>query len=169
MNVHLRTATEADATAVATILIRTRAEFMPYAPAVHSEAEIREWVRTQLIPCGGVVVAVQAEAVLGVTAMANADSGSWINQMAVTPECVGRGIGSMLLAWALEHLTSPVRLYTFQANAGARRFYERHGFVVVELTDGLGNEERCPDVLYEHRPSAEAGGSHFLRTRGQLP
>jgi len=57
-NVHLRAATEADAQAAATILIRTRAEFMPYAPAVHSEAEIRDWVRAKLIPGGGVVVAV---------------------------------------------------------------------------------------------------------------
>ena len=56
-------------------------------------------------------------------------------------------------------------VYTFQANAGARRFYERHGFVPVEFTDGQANEERCPDVLYElqdirtdERGSNDAGG-----------
>jgi hypothetical protein len=42
-----------------------------------------------------------------------------------------------------------VRLWCFQANSGARRFYERHGFVAVEFTDGHDNEEGCPDVLYE--------------------
>jgi ribosomal protein S18 acetylase RimI-like enzyme len=42
-----------------------------------------------------------------------------------------------------------VRLYTFQENTGARRFYERHGFKAVKLTDGHDNEENCPDVLYE--------------------
>jgi putative acetyltransferase len=42
-----------------------------------------------------------------------------------------------------------LRLWTFQRNAGARRFYERNGFAAVELTDGLGNEEREPDVRYE--------------------
>ncbi|MGE3511045.1 MAG: histone acetyltransferase, partial [Vicinamibacterales bacterium] len=30
-----------------------------------------------------------------------------------------------------------------------RVFYERHGFVAVAFGDGSGNEERCPDILYE--------------------
>jgi hypothetical protein len=34
----------------------------------------------------------------------------------------------------------------------ARRFYERHGFVSVERTDGLHNEEREPDISYVWRP-----------------
>ena len=33
-------------------------------------------------------------------------------------------------------------------NTGARRFYERHGFVEAGRTDGRGNEEGVPDVLY---------------------
>ncbi len=69
--------------------------------------------------------------------------------MSVDPSLVGRGIGSGLLAHALKTLGRPICLYTFQENRGARRFYERHGFVAVEFTDGQGNEERCPDVLYE--------------------
>jgi ribosomal protein S18 acetylase RimI-like enzyme len=64
---------------------------------------------------------------------------------------VGQGIGKLLLEGALAHLQLPVRLYTFQANTGARRFYERHGFVAIEFSDGQGNEEKCPDVLYEWR------------------
>ncbi len=46
-------------------------------------------------------------------------------------------------------MSLPIRLYTFQANLGARRFYSRHGFVAIEFGDGRANEERCPDVLYE--------------------
>ena len=38
---------------------------------------------------------------------------------------------------------------TFARNAGARRFYERHGFVAVAFGDGTGNEEGEPDVRYE--------------------
>ena len=149
MNVQLRAATQADAQVVATILIRTRAEFMPYAPAAHSEAEIRTWVREELIPGGGVVVATFENAPIGVMATSTAGGFAWITQLAVAPELVGRGVGSRLLAYALAELASPIRLYTFQANTAARRFYERHGFVAIELTDGQGNEERCPDVLYE--------------------
>jgi hypothetical protein len=41
----------------------------------------------------------------------------------------------------------------FQRNEDARRFYERQGCVLVELTDGAGNEEREPDALYAWRPA----------------
>ena len=37
---------------------------------------------------------------------------------------------------AKERLGSPIRLYTFQANNGARRFYERHGFTPIAFGDG---------------------------------
>jgi GNAT superfamily N-acetyltransferase len=81
---------------------------------------------------------------------------SWITQMAVDPALVGNGIGSFLLAHAIRTSAPPIRLYTFQANRGARRFYERHGFIAVEFTDGQANEERCPDVLYELAAPASA-------------
>jgi hypothetical protein len=42
-----------------------------------------------------------------------------------------------------------LRVATFQRNAGARRFYERNGFVAARLGDGKGNEEGEPDVVYE--------------------
>ena len=43
-------------------------------------------------------------------------------------------------------------LYCFQANARARRFYERHGFEAIAFGDGSGNEERQPDIRYAWRP-----------------
>ena len=68
--------------------------------------------------------------------------------MAVERSVVGKGIGTHLLAHAIRVLNPPIRLHTFQANVGARRFCERNGFVAAEFTDGRDNEERCPDVLY---------------------
>ena len=44
---------------------------------------------------------------------------------------------------------SGLRLYTFQSNVNARAFYEKHGFVIEELTDGERNEERMPDITYK--------------------
>ena len=41
-----------------------------------------------------------------------------------------------------------LQLWTFQRNAVARHFYERHGFRAAELTDGARNEEVEPDVRY---------------------
>jgi ribosomal protein S18 acetylase RimI-like enzyme len=66
---------------------------------------------------------------------------------------VGQGIGSQLVALAKRTLKPPMRLYCFQENARALRFYERHGFRAIRYGDGRGNEERCPDVLLEWDPS----------------
>jgi GNAT superfamily N-acetyltransferase len=149
--VRLRPATAADAPRVAALLIDTRRSFMPYAPSAHTDEEVHAWVAGELVPGGGVTVATVEHTV--VAAMAVDDQGGgWIHQMAVDPHWVGQGIGSVLLRHALETLPRPVRLYTFQANTGARRFYERHGFVAIAFSDGQANEEHCPDVLYE-RPA----------------
>jgi len=77
------------------------------------------------------------------------ETGSWINQLYVEAENVGKGYGSQLLERALSELKKPIRLYTFQENRGARRFYERNGFRAVQFSGGSENEEKCPDVLYE--------------------
>lgn len=152
--VTLRPGTAADAPRVASLLIDTRAAFMPYAPSAHPEEELREWARSRLLPSGGVVVAEIDGTVVAAMHTELADAASWITQMAVDPALVGHGIGSVLLAHALRTLPPPIRLYTFQANARARRFYERHGFSAIEFTDGQSNEERCPDVLYDfHTPT----------------
>jgi len=153
MKVTLRPATAADAPRVASLLIDTRAAFMPYAPSAHPDDELREWVASHLVPSGGVTVAQAQGRVIAAMATETGDTGAWITQMAVDPSHVGRGIGAQLLAHALRSLARPIRLHTFQANAGARRFYERHGFVAIAFTDGQANEERCPDVLYvRHAP-----------------
>ena len=75
-----------------------------------------------------------------------------LNHLYVEPAEQTRGIGAALLAHAKLRRDRGFRLWTFQRNANARRFYERRGFHVVELTNGSGNEEREPDVLYEWHP-----------------
>lgn len=156
MNVSLRSAKAADAPRVASLLIDTHAAFMPYAPSAHTDAEVRDWVETHLISSGGVMVAEIDGKVVAAMAAEQSETLSWITQMAVDPTLVGQGIGTLLLAHAMCTLPLPIRLYTFQPNGGARRFYERHGFKAIEFTDGQANEERCPDVLYELKaPSSE--------------
>jgi predicted N-acetyltransferase YhbS len=66
----------------------------------------------------------------------------------VSPGWTARGIGSQLVRLTQARRPAGLELWTFQVNDGARRFYERHGFRAVELTDGAGNEERQPDVRY---------------------
>ena len=58
----------------------------------------------------------------------------------------GQGLGRRLLDDAKALSPGRLWLWTFQANRGACRFYERAGFREAELTDGSGNDERLPDV-----------------------
>jgi putative acetyltransferase len=71
----------------------------------------------------------------------------WIDQLYVLPSLQGRGIGTALLKIAQSRFPS-LSLWTFQRNAAARRFYERHGFTLVKETDGSANDEKEPDALY---------------------
>lgn len=140
-----------DAAATAAVLIASRRAFMPFAPSRHGDEEPRAWVAGHLLPAGGVTLAWRGPEVAGVLALQVRAGSGWIDQLYVAPPWVGQGIGSALLAHALAQLPGRVHLYTFQANARARRFYEAGGFVAVAFGDGRDNEEGLPDLLYEHR------------------
>jgi RimJ/RimL family protein N-acetyltransferase len=60
----------------------------------------------------------------------------------------------MLLQHAKELQAQGIRLWVFQKNAGARRFYERHDFRLEKMTDGSGNKEHEPDALYSWQPQS---------------
>jgi len=145
----LRPASASDASAVADPLLSSRRAFIPYAPIAHSDADVHNWVREQLIPSGAVTVWDHESQITGVLATSQDETAAWIDQLYVLPGFDGRGIGTALLRHAHQQFACPIRLYTFQQNSRARRFYERFGYKAVALSDGQGNEERCPDVLYE--------------------
>lgn len=147
---------------MAALLQASRTAFLPYAPSPHPPAAQRAWVGERLLPSGGVTLAEQGGELCGVLAVAQADGVSWIEQLYLKPGCTGRGVGLALLRHALGSCPPPLRLYTFQANAGARRFYERAGFRAIAFGDGSGNEEGCLDVLYE-RPAGAGFQRRFMR------
>jgi GNAT superfamily N-acetyltransferase len=76
-----------------------------------------------------------------------------LDQLYVDPPWRGHGIGDRLVELAKQRRATGLELWTFQVNAPARRFYERHGFVEAERTDGTRNEEREPDVRYVWHPA----------------
>lgn len=116
----------------------------------HTPDEDRAWIRDVFARLS-VWLASDGPQVIGVLSREH----EWVHQLYVAPGYTGRGIGQRLLdaflAEAAASSISVVQLWTFQRNAGARRFYERNGFVPVEFGDGSGNEEREPDVRYERR------------------
>jgi ribosomal protein S18 acetylase RimI-like enzyme len=152
MDVIFRPATDTDAEQVASVLLASRKAFITFAPLAHADDAVRAWVASLLIPGGGVSVAVargSSEEVVGMMAVSQQNGVAWIDQLYLHPSVVGRGIGTRFIELAKESLGSRIRLYTFQENGGARRFYERHGFRAFAFSDGSDNEEHCPDVLYE--------------------
>lgn len=76
-----------------------------------------------------------------------------MDHLYIHPDHQGRGLGRTLLKVAQES-EFEIRLWTFQCNARAHRFYERNGFTRELETDGANNEERQPDVLYFWRKAA---------------
>jgi len=72
----------------------------------------------------------------------------WVDQLYVDPSHTGRGLGAQLLEVAKLRRPRGLQLWTFQANDGARRFYECHGFIATHTTDG-DNEEGAPDVQFQ--------------------
>jgi len=80
-------------------------------------------------------------------------AGEWIDHLYVLPESQRRGTGRALLEVAKTARTC-LQLWTLQRNLAARAFHENTGFLAVTMTDGSGNTEREPDVLYQWR-SAE--------------
>lgn len=116
---------------------------LPWLKGLHTPAEDRAFYRTRVFASCEVWGAELEGRLLGIIAF-RAD---WVDQLYVLLEVQGRGIGSDLIGIAQAAL--PVlHLWTFQRNAAARRFYEARGFIALRETDGSGNEEREPDVLY---------------------
>jgi len=74
----------------------------------------------------------------------------WVEHLYVEPDRHGQGIGRMLLAIAMRE-QDDLQLWTYQANARARRLYEGHGFVAEEYGVDPGHEDRVPNVRYRWR------------------
>ncbi|RQS31092.1 N-acetyltransferase [Burkholderia sp. Bp8992] len=144
----LRRATTADASEVADVYLRSRKTLASYAPLVHADAAVRDWVTDVLVPSGNVTVAVNDDRIVGIAAHAVTDGVTWLEQLYVCPEFKRQGIGTALLESVKSQANGKLQLYTFQMNRDAAAFYEQHGFVAIAYSDGSRNEEGCPDVLY---------------------
>lgn len=66
----------------------------------------------------------------------NSKWGAFLDNLHLRPDVRGRGVGAQLMShvagWALGRGDDGLHLLVYETNAGARRFYERQGGVVVE-------------------------------------
>ncbi len=143
--VQLRPAWDEESDAVADLMFAVRQHNVGAIPApVHSLDDMRRWMRAVAFINYDVWVADHGGRLVGFMALSQPN---WLEHLYVESACTGQGLGSRFVELAKRALGGEVQLWTFQSNLGARRFYERHGFVPVEWTDA-DNEEQAPDVRY---------------------
>ena len=147
LNVTLRPAGSEDAADISEVFLVTRRDALPDLPQVHTDDEVRTWIRDVVLPTATVWVAETDGAIVGFFAL----DGHMLDHLYVHPDYQRAQIGAVLLERARSLSPTHLELYTYAQNEGARRFYERHGFRAIAF--GTDNEENLPDVLYEWRPS----------------
>ena len=139
----LRRAARADMEAVARLHRHVRKTCLPYLPELHTPQQDHEFFEQHVFPSSTTWLAEDEGRLIGFAVLKQ----DWLDHLYVDPDWHGRGVGKALLT-AVREDAQELNLWTFQANGQARRFYERHGFRLVEMTDGSGNEERTPDARY---------------------
>ena len=121
----------------------SRREAMPWLPDLHSADEDYEFFRTRVVVEAQLHGAFVSGELLGIIAF----NEEWVWHLYIKPGHQGKGLGSQLLDLVYD-VPGPKKLFVFQDNERACRFYESKGFMAVAFGDGAGNEEKLPDVLY---------------------
>jgi GNAT superfamily N-acetyltransferase len=118
-----------DSVEIAEVWLRSRKATVPaIPPPVHSDEEVRAWFQEVVLPNREVWVAQAGGNIIALLVL----NGDWVDQLYVEPTWTGNGVGSRLLDMAKEQRPTALKLWTFQANVAARRFYERQGFVAIK-------------------------------------
>jgi GNAT superfamily N-acetyltransferase len=147
----LRRAQIADADAAADVWLRSFAAALPSVRQVHSDAQVRAWIRDVLIARHETWLITIDGAVVAIMSLSDTD----VEQLYLDPPWRGHGLGDMLIAHAKARRPSGLALWTFQVNTPAYRFYRRHGFQETARTDGTSNEEHEPDIRMQWHPATE--------------
>jgi GNAT superfamily N-acetyltransferase len=150
----IRRAVGSDAEVLARVFWRTRTESVPDIPMiVHPRETVLPFVTDVLLRDFEVWVAQDPDdGVVGFLALMPPDA---LSHLYLLRAHTGHGIGSRLVELAKLRFPGGLQLWAFQSNSGALRFYERHGFVPVQWTDG-DNEEGAPDVQLAWQPGVGA-------------
>ena len=142
-DVLIRPATDSDAPVMADVHVASREANVGSMPAmVHTREETRGWMARRLAGESEAWVAEAEGRVVGYLVLTD----DWLDDLFLLPEATGHGIGAALLDLVKAQRPGGFRLWAFESNRGARRFYGRHGLVELERTDGSGNNEKSPDV-----------------------
>lgn len=118
---------------------------------LHTPSEDRHWMRDVF----NLQVVLVAEEILADGRRSDARRGrivgflsmgeGTVHNLYIRPSHQAQGIGHELMSVAKASSGGELKLWVFEQNEGAIRFYERHGFTTLRKTDGRENEEKIPD------------------------
>ncbi len=145
MSLTLRLATSDDASAIAGVFSPSL-RLLTFLPELHSVDEDLLFIGNVILKECEVTVAEDESHIVSFLAR----DGEEVRLLHTHPDFTGKGAGSLLVGSLQKH-NPLLRLWCFQQNTGARRFYERHGFHAERFTNGEDNEEKMPDLLYYWR------------------
>ncbi|WP_435232616.1 GNAT family N-acetyltransferase [Streptomyces althioticus] len=136
---------------IARIHMASRSATMPYLPPQkRGHEQVSRWVRDVVLKRCRTWVAVRRAEIVGYAAL----DGDTLDHLYLRPDVRRQGIGTLLLDEVRRHSPEGLVLHVFQQNIGARAFYERHGFTVLDISDGSRNRENLPDVTLRWTPSS---------------
>ncbi len=115
-----------------------------WMPRVHPADDVERHYREFVFREREVFVANRADEVLGYFCLSE---DHYVTSFYVKAGERSAGLGRRMMDHAKGQRPDGLKLWTFVANTGARKFYEREGFVEAERSDG-DNEEKLPDILF---------------------
>jgi putative acetyltransferase len=118
-----------------------------FLPDLHSSQEVLEFFRDRIFESHEVIAAELDGQTVGYSAAHD----GWFDHLYVLPDFHGSGAGTALLNNAKANCNQ-LRLWVFQKNERAIRFYIKHGFFHLRSADGSGNPEGEPDAVYLWAP-----------------
>jgi len=139
----LRTAVAGDADPIARVFSPSL-RLLDFLPELHTVEQDRRFIASVILKECDVTVAEHDRAIVSFLARQDEE----IRLLHTHPDFIGRGAGGLLIDAAKQSGVAALELWCFQANTGARQFYEAHGFRPIRFTDGENNEEKMPDVRY---------------------
>ena len=145
-NIFVRKAVHDDMAEVAKIFKQSRTQALPYLPELHTAEEDIDYFTNVVFLNDQVYLAEDSttKKVVGFIAFNHL----FVDHLYLLSDASGQGTGSALLELA-KASTESLRLWVFQKNQSAIRFYQKNGFSVIKETDGSYNEEKEPDALMQ--------------------
>lgn len=143
-NITIEKAKSEESSEILDIFVKARKE-MTYLPQIHTHDETRNFIE-DLVKSGNVFVAKENRKITGFMEVEN----EWLHHLYIAPSYQSKGYGKLMLDKAKELSPNALKLWVFEDNKNAIKFYEREGFKLQKKRSQkeTTNEENLPDRLY---------------------